>query len=68
MRRIFGKIINELAKKDDKRPNELIETMNGSGNVIDATRVLNDNKARMNPMRMVDLTADSDVTGTRDFY
>ena len=61
-RRLF-----ELAKIDDNRPNELIENMNGSGNVIDATRVLNDKKARMNPMRMTDLTADDDVTGTRDY-
>ena len=61
-RRLF-----ELAKIKDNRPNELIETMDGGGNVVDATRVLNDNAARMNPMRMTDLTADSDVTGTRNY-
>lgn len=55
----------QLAKREDKRPIDLIETM--EGNVVDATSNLNDRAARMNPMRMTDFTADSDVTGTRDY-
>ena len=59
-RRLF-----ELGKIPDKKPTRLIENM--TGNVVDATRKLNDKSARMNPLRMFDMAADADDTGTRNF-
>ena len=60
-RRLF-----ELGKVPDKKPTKLIENMTDT-NVVDATRQLNDRAARANPMRMSDMTADADDTGTRDY-
>lgn len=60
-RRLF-----QIAKNEEERPNELIEMMNGSGNVVDATRSLND-QVYTNPMKPSDFVADTDVTQTRDY-